>query len=369
MVVVIGTVFGYIFYDRISKDSQTKAFLSSMKAPPVTVATMTVDDTVWYPALSAIGSLSPVNGVDVTVEIPGMTSEIFFRSGQVVEKGEILVTLDARSDMALLESLTASEKLAHLQLERKIKLVEKKMTPQSELDASEAEYKRIRAQVKNQEILIDKKEIKAPFSGILGIRKINVGQYLSPGTPIVSLQTIDPIYADFTIPQQRLKDIHEGQPLEFHVDSWNDLAFKGQITAIEPAIDPMTRNFSLRATLDNTEKKLRPGMFGTVTINLPESRQVIAVPQTAINYNPYGDIIFIADGSEKDDQGNPLITAQRRFVVTGERRGDQVAITEGLRSGEQIIVMGHHKVKDGSTLIINNEVLPDNDPDPDLIDQ
>ncbi len=369
MVVLIGTVFGYVFYNRISKDNQTKAFLSSMKAPPVTVATMIVDETVWHPVLSAVGTLEPVQGVDVTVEIPGMVAAIYFKSGQVVEKGEILLTLDARSDMAQLESLTASEELARLQLERRIKLVEKKMTPQSELDVSEAEYKRIRAQVKNQEILIDKKKIRAPFSGILGIRKIDVGQYLSSGTPIVSLQTMDPIFADFTLPQQRLKDIYEGQMVEFHIDSWNDLTFKGQITAIEPAVDPLTRNFSLRATLDNTQTKLRPGMFGAVTISLPESRQVLAVPQAAINYNPYGDIIFIADEAGKDDQGRPMITAKRRFVVTGERRGDQIDITEGLSIGEQIVIMGHHKVKDGSTLIINNELLPDNNPDPNLIDQ
>lgn len=369
MIVLIGGVFGYVFYQRISDDKQTKAFLASLKAPPVTVATMEVKETPWHPTLSAVGSLEPDSGVEVTGEIPGIVSHIHFKSGQVVGKGDLLVTLDFRADQAQLESLMASEELARLQLERRQKLVQKKMTPQSELDKAEAEFKKIQALVNNQKIMIDKKQIKAPFSGVLGIRKIDLGQYLSPGMSIVSLQTIDRIYVDFTMPQQRLKDLYTGQNIEFTVDSWEGMLFLGKITAIEPSIDPLTRNFNLRATLEDNEKKLRPGMFGNVTIALAKTQMVITLPQTAISYNPYGDIIFIAEETGKNEQGHAIVTARRRFVVLGEHRGDQVAVTKGLKPGEQVVIMGHHKVRDGSLLIINNQLLPDNDPAPNLIDQ
>jgi membrane fusion protein (multidrug efflux system) len=369
MIVLIGGVFGYVFYQRISDDKQTKAFLSSMKAPPVTVSTMEVKETSWNPTLSAVGSLVPDSGVDVTGEVPGIISQIHFKSGQVVNKGDLLITLDFRADQAQLKSLMASEELARLQLERRQKLVKKKMTPQSELDKAEAEFKKIQAMVDNQKIMIDKKQIKAPFSGVLGIRKVDLGQYLSPGLSIVSLQAIDPIYVDFAMPQQRLKDLYSGQNIEFTVDSWEGMRFLGKITAIEPSIDSLSRNFNLRATLDNNEKKLRPGMFGNVSITLTETQMAITLPQTAISYNPYGDIIFIAEETGKNEQGLAIVTARRRFVVLGEHRGDQVAVKKGLQPGEQVVIMGHHKVRDGSLLIINNQILPDNNPAPNLIDE
>jgi membrane fusion protein (multidrug efflux system) len=342
---------------------------AAMGPPPVTVSTMVIDETTWQPLLKAVATLNSISGVEVTGEISGLVTDIHIESGRPVPEGELLVSLDIRSDKAQLESLEATKELAQIQLTRLKKLVEKKMAPQSDLDKAEAEFKKIEAQVKNQKIMIDKKMIKAPFSGILGIRKIDVGQYLPPGMPIVSLETIDPIFADFSLPQQDLRYVSEGQPVRFFVDTWPDMVFEGNITAIEPKIDPDTRNFMLRGLLDNKDLKLRPGMFGRVEVILEKQNSVIAVPQTAINYNPYGDIIFVVKESGQDPQNNPLLTAVRRFVVTGETRGDQVAITEGLKPGEQIVIMGHHKLKEGDRLIINNDVLPDNNPSPDLIDQ
>ncbi len=366
MILILGVVFGAIFGYRLFVNQKIKEFMATQQAPPVSVGAMETQKTTWNPILTAVGSLTASKGVEVTGEIPGLVESIHFQSGQPVDKGTLLITLDTRSDQALLASLQASANLAETQLKRMKTLVKKNMVPQSDLDQAEAQYKNTAAQVREQEILIDKKRIQAPFSGILGIRRVDVGQYLSPGTPIVSLQALDPIYADFTLPQQMLNQVREGQAMVMTFDAWENLEFRGKISAIEPRVNPDTRNFTVRATLENPESRLKPGMFGTVAIELPAKKDVIALPQTAISYNPYGDVIFVIEKTGVDDRGNPILTASRRFVVTGDSRGGLVEITEGLTPGERVVVVGQNKLKEGDRVVINNEVMPKAELSPDL---
>jgi membrane fusion protein (multidrug efflux system) len=362
--VIFGGVFAYKYYVGMKKMEA----MSQQKPPPVSVTAKEASTDVWQPFLTAVGSFHAVNGVQVTGEVPGLVTAINFDSGQTVSKGEPLVQLDTEADRDSLESLLAARELAEIQFKRMQTLVKRNMSPQSDLDEARAKYKQARAEVARQRTLIEKKTIKAPFSGVLGIRQVDLGQYLSPGKPIVRLQSLDPIYVRFSLPQQNLQDVSLEQTVEVTVDAWPEQSFNGTITAIEPSVGEKTRNFRLQATLSNPDSRLKPGMFGRVEILLPGRQDVVTLPQTAINYNPYGDVIYILEKSGQEMKGQPIYTASRRFVTTGERRGDQVAILEGIKPGDFVVTAGHHKLREGARVMVNNSVEPDSQQDPQVTD-
>ena len=365
-ILALAVVFGGVFGWRLYTGAMMHKYLSHMQAPPVTVAAVKASETAWQPELKSVGSLTARQGVDVTGEIAGLVTAIHFHSGQTVNAGDPLVTLDSRSEQAELARLEAAADLARIQMDRQKELVRKKMAPQSGLDEADAQYKQIQAQIRKQRVLIDQKSIKAPFSGLLGIRQVNLGTFFSPGSPIVTLQSLDPICVDFTLPQQELKDIKEGQTVDVTVDAWPQTVFTGLISAVNPKVDTESRNFMVRAIIQNADMKLRPGMFCQTTVKLAGEKEYITLPQTAISYNPYGDVIFVVTQSPEKAKGKPVLKAQRRFVVTGETRGDQVAIVKGIKAGEQVVVAGQQKLKEGSVVVINNKVMPDDNPNPDL---
>lgn len=363
-----GVIFGGVVSYKHYQGKKMMEAMSRRKPPPVSVTAREAATDTWRPVLTVVGSFQAVQGVQVTGEVSGLVTDIRFESGQEVSKGEPLVQMDTRADRDSLASLLAARDLAEIQFERMQTLVQRNMTPQSDLDEARAKYKQARAEVARQQTLIEKKTIKAPFAGVLGLRQVNLGQYLAPGTPIVRLQSLDPIYVRFSLPQQNLQDVHPEQKVEVRVDAWPETEFTGIITAIEPSVGETTRNFRIQATLDNPDKKLKPGMFARVAVQLPSKNEVVTLPQTAVKFNPYGDVIFVLEKSEEEMKGQPVYTASRRFVSTGEKRGDQLAINQGIEPGDLVVTVGQHKLRQGSRVLINNSVEPDNRAEPDVTD-
>ena len=367
--VVLGLVFGGVIGWKLYMASMTQQFMAQRKPPASSVAARPASMSRWQSTLQAVASLEAVQGVQVSGEIAGQVEAIHFSSGEEVEQNDLLLELDTTVDRAELERLRTVLDLARVQFERQKRLVEREMSPQSELDEAEARYRQAQTEVKKQRILIGKKRIQAPFTGRLGIRKVDLGQYLSPGEPIVGLQSLHPIYANFSLPQQAMDRVSKGQKVELTLEGWPDAVFAGEITAIEAEVNENTRNVSLQATLDNESGRLRPGMYGQATIILPDERSLITLPQTAVKYNPYGDIVFVLKAEENGgEKSGKTYTASRRFVTLGERRGDQVAVLKGLEAGELVAVSGQHKLREGARATVNNEILPSNEPAPQVED-
>ncbi len=364
VVLILGLVFGGVLGWKMYLGYMTKQYMAQQKPPTASVAAKPAAKSQWQSRLQAVASLQAVQGVEVSGEIAGQVEQIHFRSGQEVKQNDLLLELDTTVDRAELERLKTVLDLARVQFDRQKRLVEREMSPQSELDEAKARYRQAQAEVKKQRIFIGKKRIRAPFAGQLGLRKVDLGQYLSPGEPIVGLQSLHPIYANFSLPQQAMKRISKGQKVEFTLEGWPDEVFSGEITAIEAEVNENTRNVSLQATLDNEAGLLRPGMYGRASIILPDKRSLITLPQTAVQYNPYGDVVFVLTPKEEGE----TYTASRRFVSLGERRGDQVAVLKGLETGELVVLSGQHKLREGASATVNNEILPNNNPAPQVED-
>lgn len=363
MLIAVGILFGGIFGWKAYVGYQTAQAMANMKPPAVAVSATRVAPMTWTPSLSAEGSLRATQGVAVTTELAGMIETLKFESGQTVEAGELLVQLDTAQDRANLEDLQAAESLALVQLERQRRLIEQNATSQGALDEAESRYDQAVARVASQQALIDKKAIEAPFGGELGIRQVDIGEYLSPGAVTVNLQSLDPIYADFMLPEQHLNQVRVGQTIRLRVAAFPAIRFEGRITAINPAVDVVTRNFAVRATLNNDRKQLRPGMFAGVEVVLPAKNEVLTLPQSAVTFDPYGESVFVID--EKHEEGQPpRLTARQVFVDTGDTRGDQVAIIQGLEAGDRIVTTGQLKLQNGATVRIDNGIEPSNDPAP-----
>lgn len=361
MLITVGILFGGIFGWKAYIGYQTDQAMAAMKPPPVAVTATKVKPMTWTPILTADGSLRATQGVDVTTEVAGIVESLEFESGQTVAAGELLLQLDADQDRANLKELQAAMSLAELQLSRQSRLIEQNATSQGALDEAKSRYQQAVARVESQQALIDKKEIEAPFGGELGIREVDIGEYLSPGAVTVNLQALDPIYADFTLPEQHLGQVRVGQTVKVKVAAQPDIEFKGRITAINPAVNETTRNFAVQATLENDAKKLRPGMFAEVEVVLPEKKDVLTVPQTAITYNPYGDAVFVID--EKHEAGQaPRLTVRQVFVDTGDKRGDQVSIVDGLKARDRVVTTGQIKLQNGAIVRIDNSLKPANEP-------
>jgi len=369
MLIAVGVVFGGVFGFQIFKNTMIKKFMSSMPQPPQTVSTVTAATEEWQPRIEAVGSLRAVNGSDLAFEVPGIVKELHFKSGDDVAAGDILLTLRADDDVAKLAALQATAALSEIVHQRDQEQFKIKAVSQATLDADAANLKNAKAQVAEQEAVIAKKTLRAPFAGHLGVRAVDIGQYISAGTAVVTLQALDPIYADFFLPQQALNQVRLEQAVTIKVDTYPDQDFAGTITAINPKVDQATRNVQVRATLNNPDRRLLPGMYASVSIAAGDKQRYVTLPQTAVTYNPYGETVYIVDDKGNDPQGRPQLAARQVFVTAGSKRGDQVAIMSGVEEGQAIVTAGQMKLRNGTPVMIDNTIRPTADANPIPIDQ
>lgn len=345
------------------KGMQIAALIASganASIPPEVVTSATVVEDNWEPTLKAVGSVTAVQGVTVAAEMPGKVVAIHFEAGAAVEAGDLLVEQDTSIEEAMLRSAEASMALAKVNLERARELIGKASIAQSELDAADAQFKQAQAQADNVRATIAKKTIRAPFAGRLGIRLVNLGQTLKEGEAIVSLQTLDPIFVNFTLPQQELARLQLDLTVRVTSDAAPGRVFEGKITAINPDVDAATRNVRVQATLANPAGTLRPGMFGSVAVVLPARDPVLAIPATAVLYAPYGDSVFVIEPA-KEGGGHVV---RQQFVRLGAARGDFVAVKSGLKAGESVVTTGVFKLRNGAAVAIDNTLSPEFKLDP-----
>jgi membrane fusion protein, multidrug efflux system len=360
-ILLLGLIFGF----NQLKTFMIKYFISGMGLPPATVSTMVVGSSEWQPKLSSVANVRAFRGVDLSPEVGGLVDSVAIKSGMDVQEGEILIKLNDASDIAQLNSLRAMADLAKVVNERDRQQVAIQAISKNVFDTSKADAKSKEAQVAQQAALVAKKSLKAPFSGRVGIVMINPGQYVNPGDKLVTIQTLDPIFVDFNLPQSTAGQIAVGQEIIVTTDAFKDASFSGKITAISPKVDLNTRNIKIEAQLANPDKKILPGMFANVNIKVGDLENLLTLPQTAVTYNPYGSTVFLAKPTgKKDKQGNPGLEAQQVFVTTGPTRGDQIAILKGVEEGATVVTSGQLKLKNGTPLIINNTVQPANSPNP-----
>jgi membrane fusion protein (multidrug efflux system) len=342
--------------------------MAAQSNPPQAVSTAVVAVAAWQPRLEAVGSARAVNGANLSSQISGIVSAIHFESGADVKQGSPLVDLIAEDDIAHLQALKATTELARLTYERDQRLVKTKAISEQTLDSDKWTLKNDEAQVAQQQALVDYKSIKAPFSGRLGIRQVDLGQFLAAGTTVVTLQQLDPIYVDFFLPEQALAQIKVGQHVAAKIDAYPGHSFDGAISAINSLVDIATRNVQIRATFKNPDSRLLPGMFATVDIDVGSAQRLVTLPQTAIAYNSYGNIVFLVE-EKGQDAGKPRLVARQTFVTTGETRGDQVSILSGVKEGDTVVTAGQMKLRNDTPLVVNNAVQPLNDPNPQPVDR
>jgi membrane fusion protein (multidrug efflux system) len=369
MLIAVGLVFGGVFGFQIFQKAMIKKFMSAMPQPPQTVSTVTAAIQEWQPQIEAVGSLRAVNGADLAFEVSGIVKDLHFKSGDDVAAGDILLTLRADDDSAKLEALKATAALSEIVHQRDQEQFKIKAVSQATLDADAANLKNAKAQVAEQQAVVDKKTLRAPFAGHLGVRVVDIGQYISAGTAVVTLQALDPIYADFFLPQQALNQIRLEQVVTIKIDTYPNGDFAGTITAINPKVDPATRNVQVRATLKNPDRLLLPGMYASVNVAAGGKQRYLTLPQTAVTYNPYGETIYVVDDKGQDPQGRPQLIARQIFVTAGLKRGDQVAILSGIEEGQTVVTAGQMKLRNGSPLVIDNTIRPTADANPTPIDQ
>ena len=344
--------------------------MATTKAPmPVaTVTSAPVKEEDWAPMLSAVGAVSAVQGAMVSTELAGTVSEIIFQNGGVAKKGDVIVKLDASQEEALLRSAEAEAELARTDLERTRGLASQNVVSKAELDAAESKFRRLTAVVDQMRSNIRKKTIVAPFDGELGIRQVNVGQMINAGQQVVLLQSLDPVYVDFALPQQHLQNLSTGLEAHVRTDALPEREFVGKLTAINSAVDTVTRNVTLQATLENPDHALRPGMFIKIDIVLPEKHKSLVIPGSAISYAPYGDSVFVIEKQKDNKTGKESQVLRQQFVRVGEARGDFVSITTGLKAGETVVGTGVFKLRNGMAVAINNDLAPKPQINPTPID-
>jgi membrane fusion protein (multidrug efflux system) len=327
--------------------------------PPETVTTSVAQKDSWESRLTAVGSLAAVQGVTVTAELTGKVVRIAFEPGTKVNAGDLLVQQDTSSEEAQLRAAEAVVELAKRNLERLKKLLDRRTIAQSQYDDAEAKYKEGVAQADAIRAAIAKKTIRAPFAGRLGIRLVNLGQILNEGEPIVSLQSINPIFVNFSLPQQQLARVQPGLTVRVTSDALPGLVIEGKVTAINPEVDAATRNIRIQATVANRQERLRPGMFVNVAVVLPASEDVLAVPATAVLYAPYSDSVFVVEEKQSENNKQPGLVVRQQVVQLGERRGDLVAVVSGLEAGETIVSTGAFKLRNGQAVVVDNTLAPE----------
>jgi membrane fusion protein (multidrug efflux system) len=326
-------------------------------APPETVSSADVTRERWERSIESVGSLRAVQGADLSTEESGVVAKILFENGAEVKEGDLLVELDAQTEQANLRSAEAEQDLARTVYERTRRLRQNSTVPQSDMDAAESQLRKMAALVEQLKATIRKKQISAPFSGRLGIREVNLGQFVNNGDKIVSLQALDPIYVDFLLPQQLIATLQTGQKLRVITDVYPGEVFEGELTAVNTEIDPVTRNIRLQGTLPNADQRLRPGMFGRVLLSLGAPEEVVSIPATAVMRATYGDSVFVIKQETAED-GTARQVARQRFIRTGRAQGDFVAVTEGLQPGESVVTAGVFKLRNGSPVVVDNALAP-----------
>jgi membrane fusion protein (multidrug efflux system) len=336
---------------------------ASFQPPPEAVTTIVARQDEWPASLSAIGTVTAVHGVTVSADLPGIVDRIAFDSGRSVQAGDVLVALDTQQEQAQLVAAESQRDLAHLNLERMRDLRQQGITSQSDYDRAAAEHKQAEARVGEIRATIERKTIRAPFAGILGIRQVNLGQYLSAGDAVVPLQSLHPIYVNFDVPQQQLGQVKVGAEVRITSEGLAGGRFTGSVTAVDSIVDQATRNLQVQATLANPEGRLRPGMFVQAQVILGSSSQVVALPASAISYAPYGDSVFVVAELEGPN-GQRYRGARQQFVKLGGARGDQVAVLSGVTAGEEVVSSGVFKLRNGVAVLVNNQIQPGNDPAP-----
>jgi membrane fusion protein (multidrug efflux system) len=357
MILLVGGAVGF----NMVKAHFIKLAMGQNASVPQTVSTATVEYSEWQPQVQAVGSLRAIHGIEVTTEVAGLVRKVAFRSGSEARAGQILLQLNADPDIAQLQALMAEANLAALTYHRDLIQYQAQAIGRAQLDTDAANLKSTREQEAAQAALVAKKTVKAPFSGRLGITTVNPGQYLNPGDPIVTLESVDPIYVDFRLPQDELARVAVGQTVHVRADAFPASGFEGKITSIDPLVDPSTRNFQAEATIGNPEHKLLPGMFVRTTVDAGAKERYLTLPQTAITYNPYGETVYIV---RNPTTAGGHSTAELTFVTLGPTRGDQVAIVKGLKAGDVVVTSGQMKIKNGTPLVVNNSVQPLDSPNP-----
>jgi membrane fusion protein (multidrug efflux system) len=364
MLAAVAVVFGGIFGFQVFKAAMIKKFISAMGSPAQTVSAVKAGYSEWQSKVEAIGSLRAVLGADLSLEVAGVVDTITFNSGDEVAQGKQLLKLRAGDDAAKLESLQAMAELSEITYERDQKQFKMQAVSQATVDTDSANLKNAKAQVVQQQAILDKKILRAPFDGQLGVRVVDLGQYLSAGSVIVTLQALDPIFVDFFVPQQSVDQVRLGQTVTVKVDAFRDKTFTGEISALNPKVDTGSRNVQVRAVLQNPEHKLLPGMYATVDIAIGAPQNYITLPQTAISYNPYGDTVYVVDNKGTDANGKPQLVARQTFITAGATRGDQVAVLKGVGEGDTVVTAGQIKLHNGSAILINNSITPTADAAP-----
>jgi membrane fusion protein (multidrug efflux system) len=328
-----------------------------MKPPPIAVSSAKVEAAQWAPTRGAVATLVALRGVTVSAELPGRVTEISFENGASVNRGAVLVRLDASTEEAQLQSAQAEATLAKVHLDRVRALRREDSAPQADLDAAEARASQSAAAVATLQATIAKKTIRAPFDGRISIRQVELGQIVAPGTPIASLQSVTPIHADFWLPQQALAELRLGLAARLRTDVFPDARWDGEVTAVNPEVDPSTRNVRVRATFQNADGRLRPGLFANVEVMAGKPRDVLVIPSTAVLFAPYGDSVFAIE-EQDDGKGGKAPIARQKFVRLGERRGDFVAVVSGLSPGERIVGSGGFKLRNGAPVAVNDALAP-----------
>ena len=331
---------------------------SQSSPPPETVTTAVVQTESWEALITSVGSLEAVQGVMLTAELPGKVTRIAFEPGTKVKAGDLLLQQDISSEQAQLRAAEATVALTKLELERSSKLLGKKAVAQAKYDSDDALNKQALAQIEGIRATIRKKTIRAPFAGSLGIRLVNLGQVINEGEPIVSLQTLDPIFVNFSLPQQQLAQVKPGLKVRVSTDALAGQVIEGEITAISPEVDVATRNIRVQATVANSQERLRPGMFVNVAVVLPAREEVLAIPTTAVLYAPYGDTVFVVHEKQNEKDVQPVNVIRQKIVQLGEKRGDFVAIVSGLDNGETVVSTGVFKLRNEQAVVVDNALAP-----------
>ncbi|WP_395675105.1 efflux RND transporter periplasmic adaptor subunit [Inquilinus sp.] len=376
LVLVVGALVGM----NVMREKGTADFFAHMQMPPVTISAAKVEAKTWTDYLEGIGTVAAIEGIEVASEVPGMVKSIDFKANDTVGASQRLVQLDDTVDQTDARLYEASIDLAKQTLARVSTLRSRGNAPQADLDNANADLLKTQAQLSRAQAMIEKKAVAAPFAGMVGIRKIDVGRYVAAGDPLVTLQRLDQVYADFTLPEQSISRVSQGQKVEVRADAFPNEVFHGEVTGIEPVIDSASRMVKVRATIDNAELKLRPGFFANVRLILPQRPDVVTVPQTAITYSLYGDTVFVirekkaeagqpaqpeppaASGAQGQAPAGPPLVVEQVFVRVGQRQGNIAEVLEGLKAGDQIVTSGQLKLQNGFPVVVDNSVDPTRPP-------
>jgi len=362
MLVVAAAVIGGLGYFK-TRQIQAAVKSHAFTPPPEAVTTLVVKQEVWPSTLNVVGTMNAIHGVTVSADLPGTVDKINFDSGKWVKEGEVLVQLDTRQERAQLAAMQAQQDLAKINYDRMKQLVNEGVISRQDYDKAMADQRQTEANTAEIKATIDRKTIRAPFSGVLGIRQVNLGQYLAAGNAIVPLQSLDPIYVNFNVPQQVVGRMQAGRTVRITSDNVAGASFTGRVNAIDSVVDQSTRNVQVQATLSNPGGKLRPGMFVQVEVGVGEQRSVMPLPASAINYAPFGNSVFIVS-ELKSPSGEPYRGVRQQFVKVEGARGDQVGVISGLNPGDEVVTSGVFKLRNGAAVAVNNKVQPGNNPAP-----